>query len=197
MKWTLSISFQIKRILFYFNDQRCKIKTLCHQPWNLKISPYVHFMVQILFLESNSLQSVTSLKIDSLYTIRSVIFMCAEKMRDRDSEIPGGGLSDQRVNNSPDQATESGPSSKVTFSRRSSSYNGCGLCGSVLMAELTSDLAKAVDGLGICFAFLLCVLRVETGYVLPRFLFVCFGFIFIICLFENFESAPDLLIHMC
>ena len=157
MKWTLSISFQIKRILFYFNDQRCKIKTLCHQPWNLKISPYVHFMVQILFLESNSLQSVTSFKIGSLYTIRSVIFMCAEKMRDRYREIPGGGLSDQRVDNSPDQVTKSGLGCGVTFSRKSSSHSGCGCgcgsCGSVSMAELTSDLAKAVDGLGICFAF--------------------------------------------
>ena len=40
------------------------------------------------------------------------------------------------------------------------------------MAELAADLVEAVDGLEICFTFLLCVLRVETGYVLPRFLFV-------------------------
>jgi hypothetical protein len=29
-----------------------------------------------------------------------------------------------------------------------------------------ADLEEAIDGLGICFAFLLSVLRVATGYVL-------------------------------
>ena len=57
--------------------------------------------------------------------------------------------------------------------------------------------SEAVDGLGICFAFLLCVLRVETGYMLPRSLFVCFGFIFIICLIEYFGNAPNLLSKNC
>ncbi len=56
----------------------------------------------------------------------------------------------------------------------------------MLVAELTSDLVEKVDGLGICFAFLLSALRVETDYVLLRFLFICFDFIFIICLIEIF-----------
>jgi hypothetical protein len=47
----------------------------------------------------------------------------------------------------------------------------------VLVAEPMTNLEEAIDGLGICFSFLLCVLRVDTGCVAE--IFICFYNLFI------------------